>query len=103
MRRAFSTGSATSGRPERGRAPRPACALEAVPGRSRFRRRSVPAAWYHDVLGTTMNLDSFHPAVAGWFRGRFEAPTEPQVRAWPSIQQGRHTLIAAPTGSGKTL
>jgi ATP-dependent helicase Lhr and Lhr-like helicase len=48
-------------------------------------------------------LDSFHPAVAAWFRRRFAAPTDPQVRAWPAIQAGRHALIAAPTGSGKTL
>ena len=50
-----------------------------------------------------MVLDSFHPAVAAWFRRRFEAPTGAQERAWPAIRSGRHTLIAAPTGSGKTL
>ena len=48
-------------------------------------------------------LESFHPAVANWFRRAFGAPTEPQIRAWPVIQSGRHVLIAAPTGSGKTL
>jgi ATP-dependent Lhr-like helicase len=45
----------------------------------------------------------FHPAVSAWFDGRFDAPTSAQARAWPAIQAGRHTLIAAPTGSGKTL
>jgi ATP-dependent Lhr-like helicase len=50
-----------------------------------------------------MDLARFHPAVARWFRARFGAPTLPQRAGWPSIQQGRHTLIAAPTGSGKTL
>jgi ATP-dependent Lhr-like helicase len=50
-----------------------------------------------------MSLDCFHPAVAAWFQEKFAAPTEPQRLAWPSIQAGRHTLIAAPTGSGKTL
>jgi len=50
-----------------------------------------------------MSLDLFHPAVAAWFEGRFATPTEPQRLAWPSVQAGRHTLIAAPTGSGKTL
>ncbi len=48
-------------------------------------------------------LDSFHPAVAAWFRRAFEAPTPAQVDAWPAIQAGRHVLIAAPTGSGKTF
>jgi ATP-dependent Lhr-like helicase len=50
-----------------------------------------------------MNLEIFHPAVAGWFVRSFPAPTEPQLRAWPEIKKQRHTLIAAPTGSGKTL
>jgi ATP-dependent Lhr-like helicase len=50
-----------------------------------------------------MPLRAFHPAVARWFRGVFDAPTEAQAAAWPAIAEGRHTLIAAPTGSGKTL
>src|SRR3990170_1936433 len=50
-----------------------------------------------------MPLDLFHPAVAAWFRSAFAAPTAAQVAAWPAIARGRHTLIAAPTGSGKTL
>jgi ATP-dependent Lhr-like helicase len=48
-------------------------------------------------------LDSFHPAVAAWFRRTYATPTEPQAQAWPAIASGRHVLIAAPTGSGKTL
>lgn len=48
-------------------------------------------------------LDTFHPAVANWFRRTYTAPTEPQIQAWPAIASGRHALIAAPTGSGKTL
>ncbi len=48
-------------------------------------------------------LADFHPAVAAWFRGAFAAPTAAQVAAWPSIRAGAHTLVAAPTGSGKTL
>ena len=31
------------------------------------------------------------------------APTEAQARGWPAIAAGDHTLILAPTGSGKTL
>ncbi|HUC45223.1 MAG TPA: DEAD/DEAH box helicase, partial [Hyphomicrobiaceae bacterium] len=45
----------------------------------------------------------FHPAVAAWFDRTFAAPTAAQAEAWPAIQAGRHVLIAAPTGSGKTL
>ena len=48
-------------------------------------------------------LADFHPAVAAWFRGAFAAPTAAQAAAWPSIRAGAHTLVAAPTGSGKTL
>ena len=47
-------------------------------------------------------LESFHPSVRDWFLKRFTAPTEPQARAWPAIKRREHTLIAAPTGSGKT-
>jgi len=45
----------------------------------------------------------FHPLIETWFRERFGEPTEPQRLGWPEIAAGRHTLIAAPTGSGKTL
>ena len=48
-------------------------------------------------------LSAFHPAVAGWFRAHFSAPTQAQIEAWPAIQAGESTLVAAPTGSGKTL
>ena len=48
-------------------------------------------------------LAAFHPAVAAWFARTFPAPTEAQIAAWPAIASGRDTLVAAPTGSGKTL
>ena len=48
-------------------------------------------------------LNSFHPAVANWFRRTYPRPTEPQIQAWPAIRSGANALIAAPTGSGKTL
>ncbi|GMK38787.1 ATP-dependent DNA helicase [Paenibacillus sp. CCS19] len=48
-------------------------------------------------------LQTFHPVIADWFSGAFGQPTDVQTRAWTSIQDGQHTLIAAPTGSGKTL
>jgi len=49
-------------------------------------------------------LAGFHPAVRAWFQARFpNGPTAPQARGWPTIAEGRNTLIAAPTGTGKTL
>ncbi len=51
-----------------------------------------------------MTLSAFHPAVAGWFSRAFpDGPTAAQVAAWPAIAAGRNALVAAPTGSGKTL
>lgn len=48
--------------------------------------------------------EQFHPAVQAWFERRFpEGPTAPQAAGWPEIAAGNDTLIAAPTGSGKTL
>ena len=52
---------------------------------------------------TTPVTSVFHPAVQRWFDSTFDAPTPAQAAAWPAIQAGRHTLVAAPTGSGKTL
>ncbi|MDH4651736.1 MULTISPECIES: DEAD/DEAH box helicase [unclassified Pseudomonas] len=52
---------------------------------------------------TSAALEGFHPAVAAWFRASFPAPTAAQALAWPAIQAGASTLVAAPTGSGKTL
>ncbi|BAN50106.1 DEAD/DEAH box helicase [Metapseudomonas resinovorans] len=48
-------------------------------------------------------LEGFHPAVAAWFDSRFAAPTEAQALAWSRLRAGASTLVAAPTGSGKTL
>ena len=50
-----------------------------------------------------MALETFHPLIQRWFQSRFAGPTEPQLEGWPHIAAGRNTLIAAPTGSGKTL
>jgi len=48
-------------------------------------------------------LAPFSPAVREWFRTSFPEATPPQVQGWPAIASGAHTLILAPTGSGKTL
>ncbi|WP_233885653.1 DEAD/DEAH box helicase [Paraburkholderia flagellata] len=56
----------------------------------------------HDGANSDV-LARFHPAVAGWFRRSFDAPTAAQRAAWPLIASRRATLVAAPTGSGKTL
>ena len=45
----------------------------------------------------------FHPLVHQWFTEELGTPTPAQARGWESIRAARHTLIAAPTGSGKTL
>ncbi|MGP3535923.1 DNA glycosylase AlkZ-like family protein [Microbacterium sp. RD1] len=48
-------------------------------------------------------LDRFGPATQDWFRSAFAAPTDAQIGAWEAISAGRHALVVAPTGSGKTL
>ncbi|WP_405133352.1 ATP-dependent helicase [Nocardia sp. NBC_01388] len=48
-------------------------------------------------------MDRFSPATRQWFDGAFPAPTAAQLGAWQAIAAGEHTLVVAPTGSGKTL
>ncbi|MFK2902545.1 DEAD/DEAH box helicase [Dyella ginsengisoli] len=62
-----------------------------------------PAALPAEAEAAAAVLEAFHPAVAAWFRHRFAAPTAAQMQAWPAIRAGEATLVAAPTGSGKTL
>ncbi len=68
----------------------------------RFRRLSVGGG----IVVITMSydvLDRFSPATQAWFRASFPGPTPAQTGAWNAISSGRHTLVVAPTGSGKTL
>jgi len=55
------------------------------------------------VSGENNGLDLFRPSTREWFRRTFPAPTAAQLGAWRSIASGAHTLVIAPTGSGKTL
>ena len=48
-------------------------------------------------------LARFHPLVGQWFEETFGEPSAPQRSGWPAIATGSHTLILAPTGTGKTL
>lgn len=51
----------------------------------------------------TETLSLFHPLVREWFMEKVGTPTDIQSRSWPEIASGRHVLVTAPTGSGKTL
>ncbi|MBZ5740374.1 ATP-dependent helicase [Nocardioides mangrovi] len=48
-------------------------------------------------------LERFSEATRTWFGAAFAAPTPAQEGAWEAIGAGRHALVVAPTGSGKTL
>jgi ATP-dependent helicase Lhr and Lhr-like helicase len=48
-------------------------------------------------------LRRFHQIVRKWFADTLGKPSDPQRKGWPAIATGEHTLILAPTGTGKTL
>jgi ATP-dependent Lhr-like helicase len=66
---------------------------------------NVGSVRFMEVEGAAANaaLDRFSAPVREWFTSTFREPTPPQVKGWPAIANGDHTLILAPTGTGKTL
>ncbi len=48
-------------------------------------------------------LDRFSAPTREWFGAAFASPTPAQAGAWAAIGAGKHALVVAPTGSGKTL
>ena len=49
------------------------------------------------------SMDLFHIYTKRWFLNTLGEPTKVQSQAWPQIASGKHTLVSAPTGTGKTL
>jgi ATP-dependent Lhr-like helicase len=49
------------------------------------------------------SMELFQTDTRHWFEGALGTPTLVQKQAWPEIASGRHTLVSAPTGTGKTL
>src|SRR3990172_4996976 len=60
-------------------------------------RRVTKASTKEEVLGL------LEPLLRDWFGSKFRGLTEPQAYAVPLIHARRNVLVAAPTGSGKTL
>ncbi len=54
-------------------------------------------------MSSVFSQTEFHALVRAWFEESLGAPSAPQREGWPAIASGSHTLILAPTGTGKTL
>ncbi|MGZ6164116.1 MAG: DEAD/DEAH box helicase, partial [Myxococcaceae bacterium] len=63
----------------------------------------LPLQFASDADAVQPALAAFHPLVQRWFLSTLGQPSEPQSLGWPRILAGEDVLIAAPTGSGKTL
>ncbi|MHA3789586.1 ligase-associated DNA damage response DEXH box helicase [Flavobacterium hauense] len=49
-----------------------------------------------------MNREQLYDIATGWFEGRGWKPFPFQTQTWTAFLQGKHGLLNAPTGSGKT-
>jgi superfamily II DNA or RNA helicase len=72
------------------------------------RPHGAPVAATLSVVGGVredgcMPLQRFSEPTRAWFSAAFAEPTPAQLGAWEAISKGRHALVVAPTGSGKTL
>src|SRR5215831_10624614 len=74
--------------------------MGSVPPRGRPTQAQAEFSARHHL---TDPLEPFHPLVRTWFGETLGAPSAPQREGWPAIASGAHTLILAPTGTGKTL
>ncbi|MDR1538349.1 MAG: DEAD/DEAH box helicase [Clostridiales bacterium] len=58
---------------------------------------------YEKEDGFNWRLCGFSMNAQEWFDETYGAPTLVQACAWKAISEGRHVLVSAPTGTGKTL
>jgi ATP-dependent Lhr-like helicase len=70
---------------------------------SKDRRLPLTASLLPDDPVHDPALQDFHPVLRAWFQAKFPSPTPAQQQGWPHLQKHRNTLIAAPTGGGKTM
>lgn len=55
-------------------------------------------------LSSPGTMELVTPMLRRWWESQFTTgPTTGQRLAWPAILEGQHTLLCAPTGTGKTL
>jgi ATP-dependent Lhr-like helicase len=55
------------------------------------------------IISLTEALELLAPPVRDWVQATFGTLTPPQAAAIPLVHAGKHVLISAPTGTGKTL
>jgi ATP-dependent Lhr-like helicase len=76
-----------------------------APSRAQAGTEGVVGAVSKDgpVADSQAGLERFSEPTRTWFGAAFAEPTPAQRGAWEAIGAGRHALVVAPTGSGKTL